>query len=72
MSIPHKQDIERQRETHGRDLLQPYELRKGEVKKGWQANKQFIKAYKDSPKALEGFTDSELKDAGVKPKEGGV
>lgn len=63
MSIPHKQDIERQRETHAGDLMQPFEVRKGE--KDWVPNKKFIKEYKDKPEALAAFSDKELKDSGV-------
>ena len=63
MSIPPKQDIERQRETHAGDLMQPWSMDKGA--KNWVANKEFIKEYRNSPKALAAFSDKELKDSGV-------
>ena len=63
MSIPHKQDIERQRETHAGDLMQPWSMEKGA--KDWVPNKKFIKEYRNNPKALAAFSDKELKDSGV-------
>src|SRR3990167_4456444 len=64
-----KQKHQWQRDKFGRDILQPFEIRKGEVAKGWQANKDFIKAYKNEPGKLSKFSISELRDSGVVKKE---
>ena len=64
-----KQKHQWQREKFGRDILQPFEVRKGQITKGWQPNKDFIKAYKDEPGKLSKFSESELRDSGVVKQE---
>ena len=64
-SFAHQQNIERQRNQHYKDLLQPWSPKKGETSKGLQPNPEYIKAYKNDPKALQHFTKEELKKSGV-------
>lgn len=64
-----KQRLQWQREKYAKDIVQPFELRRGEVHKGWRANKDFIKAYKDDPGKLSKFKMEELKESGVVTKK---
>lgn len=57
-----KQRLQWQREKHAKDIMQPWEVKK--ASKGWQPNKDFIKAYKDDPSKLSMFSEQELKDSG--------
>jgi hypothetical protein len=57
-----KQRLQRQREKHAKDIMQPWEVK--ETSKGWIPNKDFIKAYKDDPDKLSMFSEQELKNSG--------
>jgi hypothetical protein len=64
-----KQRLEWQRESFAPDLEQPYELRKGEVRKSWQPNKKYIKTYKNDPAKMGMYSQEELKGSGVISKK---
>ena len=64
-----KQKRQWQREKMAKDIVQPFEVRKGETYKGYQPNKDFIKAYKDSPDKLSMYSEKELKDSGLVTKK---
>jgi hypothetical protein len=63
-TLKHQLRIDRQREKHYGDLLQPWQAKKGELSKGLQPNPEYIKHYKNNPKALQHFTKEELKKSG--------
>ena len=64
-SLKTKQRQQWQREKMAKDIMQPWEVKKGEVWKGYQPNKDFIKAYRDNPDKLSMYTEKELKDSGL-------
>ena len=64
-----KQKRDWQRETHAKDIMQPFEVRKGQVTKGFQPNKDYIKAYKGTPDKLSMYSETELKDSGLVNKK---
>lgn len=65
MSIKRAQKMQWQRDKYAQDTIQPFEMRHGEVRKGYLPNKDFLKRYKDDPGKLTKFSKSELKDSGV-------
>jgi len=64
-----KQQREWDRATYIDDITQPWEVKKGEVSKGYQPNPKFIKQYKHEPDKLSMFTEKELKDSGLVTKK---
>lgn len=64
-SVKTKQRRQHQRDKFGLDLVQPWEVKKGEVTKGWRPNKDYIKQYSNDPDRLSMFSKSELKTSGV-------
>jgi hypothetical protein len=60
-----KQRREWDRSRHAKDIMQPWEMKRGEVKKGWQPNKNYIKAYGSDPDKLSIYTQEELKSTGM-------
>ena len=56
------------RQTHALDIEQPWEVRKHEVRKGWQPNPRYIKRYQNDPTRLSMFTESDLKLSGMVTK----
>ena len=61
--------IQGQREKMAKDIMQPWEVKKGETWKGYQPNKDFIKAYRSDPDKLSIYTEKELKDSGLVTKK---
>lgn len=64
-----KQRLQWQREKMAKDIMQPWEVKKGQVHKGYQPNKEFIKAYRGNPDKLSMYTEKELKDSGLVTKK---
>ena len=64
-----KQSRQWQREKMAKDIMQPWEVKKGQTHKGYQPNKEFIKAYRGNPDKLSMYTEKELKDSGLVSKK---
>lgn len=64
-----KQRLQWQRDKMAKDIMQPWEVKKGETHKGYQPNKEFIKAYRGNPDKLSMYTEKELKDSGLVSKK---
>ena len=60
-----KQKRQWQREKYAEDIVQPWEVKRGEVHKGYQPNKDFIKAYGHDADRLSIYTQDELKSTGM-------
>lgn len=69
MTSQHKQKIEWQRNRYGQDLLQPWEVKPGESKRGWQVNKDFVKAHATDPQVLSQYSKEDLQKSGLVTQE---